>query len=410
MPPRRETKRGRTSISSSRRLVRVEFDNSRFTSLENFLLYEKLKENKMIVEKFIHPRIDAEVPIRAEFDKLGWGSLLDIKGDFYPELVWQFFANIEEKETIGLPIIRSFVKGVPIELTTDYLAELLHVPNDGPFVNYNQYDTVFSDPDFEFHVAIRRLTYYRSQTGNRLSILPTSIPLIDRLICYFISSNIIPRKSGNNELRNMDIYIIDKMLNGLRDVSALPAASIILAHMRYFAHLVSLKSTKHHAPFAITISRILTACGVDFTGETCLSPSPTHALTAAAMTGMYFISRRGIWYRNPDSRNLGHHVRDPPIPAPTSAEQAREERLHEEEALDRAGSSHGAAPRTSRTPRGTRGVYFAMFDCLDDLSRRMARLEHHAMTGNYSTDVTPPPYDRSSIYDLAESPSGSDEE
>lgn len=96
MPPRRETKRGRTSISSSRRLVRVEFDNSRFTSLENFLLYEKLKENKMIVEKFIHPRIDAEVPIRAEFDKLGWGSLLDIKGDFYPELVWQFFANIEE--------------------------------------------------------------------------------------------------------------------------------------------------------------------------------------------------------------------------------------------------------------------------------------------------------------------------
>lgn len=402
MPPRR-VKRGRTSSSSSLRLVRVEFDHSRFTSLEHSLLYEKLKDNKVIVEKFIHPRIDAEVPIRTEFEKLGWGSLLDIKGDYCPDLVWQLFANIEEKETIGLPIIRSFVKGVPIELTTDFLAELLHVPNDGPFVNYNQYDTVFSDPDFGFHAATIRLTYDRSQTGTRLSILPTSIPLIDRLICYFISNNIIPRKSGNNELRNMDIYIIDKMLNGLGDVSALPAASIILAHMRYFAHLVSLKSIKNHAPFSITISRILTACGVDFTGETSLSPAPTHALTAAAMTGMYFISRRGVWYRNPDSRNLDYHVRDPPIPAPTGAEQAREERLHEEESLDRAGSSYGAAPTSSRAPRGTRGVYSSLFYCQDDLSSRMARLEHHAMTQTYSLDITAPPYDRSALYGLEES-------
>lgn len=35
----------------------------------------------MIVEKSIHPRIDIEVPIRAEFNKFGWGALLDIMGD-----------------------------------------------------------------------------------------------------------------------------------------------------------------------------------------------------------------------------------------------------------------------------------------------------------------------------------------
>lgn len=181
--------------------------------------------------------------------------ILDIKGDYFLELVWQFFANIKEKETIGLPILRTFVNVVSLELKTDFLANLLQVPNYGPFINYNQYDTVFSDLDFGFFAATQRITYRRTQTGTCYNIFPTSIPLIDRLICYFIST--IPRKTGNNEQRNMDIYIIDKMLNGLGKVSALLVASIILSHMCYVGHLISLKNTKHHTLFAINISRIL---------------------------------------------------------------------------------------------------------------------------------------------------------
>lgn len=68
----------------------------------------------MIVEKSISTRIDTETSIRAEFDKFGWGPILDIKGDYCPDLVWQFYANKEEKNTIRLPIIRIFVKEVPI--------------------------------------------------------------------------------------------------------------------------------------------------------------------------------------------------------------------------------------------------------------------------------------------------------
>lgn len=410
MPPRRQEKRGRGNGASSSSIVLSEFDPSHFTALEHSVLYDRLKENGLIVEKSISPRIDAETEIRAEFDKFGWGPILDITGDYFPELIWQFYANIEMKNEVGVSVIRTFVKGVRIELMTNFLAELLHVPNEGPFISYNPLDTVYSDPQYRFQFAADRLQYRRVQTGSRFSILPTFVPLIDRLILYFISSNIVPRKAGNNELRNIDTYIIDKMLNGLGNVPALPVASILLFHMREFARLISLKITKHHAPFAIIISRILAACGVDFTGETRLSTSPTHALTSAAMTGMYFICRQGVWYRNPDSRNLTRHIRDPLIPAPTIADQDREERVHEEEALDRTWSSHGAAPRASRTPKGTRGVYSSIFDCLDDFSSRMARLEHHAMTSTYSSEITAPPYDRSAIHDLEESPSASDDE
>lgn len=111
MPPRKATsKRARTGALSSR-AQRVVFDESRFTSADNFTWYAKLKDNGMIFEKSIHPRIDAEVPIRAEFENFGWGSLLDIKGDYYPELVWQFYANMEDKDITGMDAIRTFDKG-----------------------------------------------------------------------------------------------------------------------------------------------------------------------------------------------------------------------------------------------------------------------------------------------------------
>lgn len=72
MPPKKKNpKRARDGASTSSRPPRVDFDARRFTSLDNFLLYEKLKGNNMIVKKSIHPRIDSEVTIRAEFDKIG---------------------------------------------------------------------------------------------------------------------------------------------------------------------------------------------------------------------------------------------------------------------------------------------------------------------------------------------------
>lgn len=107
-----------------------------------------------------------------------------------------------------------------IELTSDFLAQILNVPNDGPPVIYNQFDIVLSDLSYSIVQAAQRLSYHKVKTGSRSSFHPTHIPLIDHLICFFIGANIVPRKSGNNELRNLDIYIVDKLLNGLGAISA----------------------------------------------------------------------------------------------------------------------------------------------------------------------------------------------
>lgn len=199
-------------------------------------------------------------------------------------MVWQFYANIEAEEIIGMDVIRIFVKGVRIELTSDFLAQILNVPNNGPPVVYNQFNAIVSDPIYDIFQAKRFLTYSKVHTGSRFSILPTYISLIDRLICYFISANIIPRKSSNNEVNNLDVYIVDKLLNSLGDVSEISLATIMIAHMRYVTHMASAKNSRQHAPYAIIISRIFAILGVDLSGKTSLAPAPKHVLTAQVMT------------------------------------------------------------------------------------------------------------------------------
>lgn len=184
----------------------------------------------------------------------------------------------------------------------------------------------------------------------------------------------------------------------------------MIAHMRYVTHMASARNARQHVPYAIIISRILAVLDVDLSGETSLASTAKHMLTAQAMTNMYFIFRQSTWYRNPASRNLHHHPRDPWIQPPTAEERAREERVQEEAALDRVDEPHADIPSSTRASRGTRRVYSIIFDCLDNLSSRMARLEHHAMTQTYSADIHATSFDRYAFEDLDESESATDEE
>lgn len=78
--------------------------------------------------------------------------------------------------------------------------------------------------------------------------------------------------------------------------------------------------------------------------------------------------------------------------------------------MDRVNEPRIDITSSTRAPRGTWRVYFAIFDCLDTLSSIMARLEHHAMTQTYSTDIHAPSFDRSALDDLDDSESATADE
>lgn len=179
--------------------------------------------------------------------------------------------------------------------------------------------------------------------------------------------------------------------------------------MCYVAHISSAKNARQHAPFAIIVCRILAASGVDLTNETSLFQMPPHMLIAYAIADMYFIYRLGNWYRNPPSRDIHLHVKNPQVPPSTAEEWARQSRVQEEAALDSADDPHDDILTGTRASSGTRRVYFAIFDCLDNLISRLSLLENHAMTQSYSTDIHAPQFDSSAWDELDEPDSSSDE-
>ena len=109
-----------------------DFDRKHFTSSENEEWFHTRFDNSLVIEKTILPSIEEIFHLKEAFHVLQWQPVVELNGDFYPDLVRHFYANIANKANKHSRVIHTFVKGVHIELTEDYVADLLGVPNTRP--------------------------------------------------------------------------------------------------------------------------------------------------------------------------------------------------------------------------------------------------------------------------------------
>ena len=231
---RRSTQvREQGGTSSRAQSSRPVWDRERFTSRDNARWYEERRDNALVLEKTVSDDVDNIFGIRRAFGMLGWAPVLDLAGRYYPRLVREFYANIEDKEDAGIHRIITHVKGCRIELDRASLARILGVSDEGPSIEFFK-DAVLSDSRYRLMDALVRLDYFatrNSRTGDM--VFRTPIMLIQqRLLVYFFSSNVLPRASSLNEVRCSDIYLLDKMLHGLQGVVGIPFTSIVLFQMR----------------------------------------------------------------------------------------------------------------------------------------------------------------------------------
>lgn len=124
------SREGGTSGRANRSVIQ-RYDHTRFSNRENAEWFSKRKNSRIVVEKTVAPSIDGHFHILDAFQTLGWGPILQLSGDYYPELVIEFYANIENKEEKYESTINSMVKGVEIQVTNDVIVELLGVRDDG---------------------------------------------------------------------------------------------------------------------------------------------------------------------------------------------------------------------------------------------------------------------------------------
>ena len=109
----------------------TDFDWSYFTSLDKKEQFNTWFDNPLIIENTILLSIKEKFHLKEAFDVLWWRPIVEIEGDYYPNLVRQFYTNIEDKEDNSSRGIRTFVKGVHIEVTKEYIVDLLGVLING---------------------------------------------------------------------------------------------------------------------------------------------------------------------------------------------------------------------------------------------------------------------------------------
>lgn len=406
----RKNKRKRLDEDSSSRRQPA-FDTTRFETCDNFAWYELCKDNDMIVEKTIHPDIDESFTIKSSFAVLGWEPILNIEGEYYPELVWQFYANIHSKANDTLQEIHTFVKGVSISLTSTILAHLIGVPDTGTWFHHTR-NSICSEPGFLSSEAEVRLAYVRQEFSSHLVILSDSIPVVDQLLVYLLGANVIPRKGSSNELRNTDIYFLDKMLHGLQGIEGIPLGSVILRHMRSIAKH---QKGKHNAPYPVLISKILASFKVDFSGERCMLTTPANTLDIDSMGYMNFMLLDGVWHKNLESKYYLRHPRDPPVPPIMNMGHTHHPR--DPSSAPPVETTHGETSAAHldlsqpqpRARRGLQRTLSSMFTCFESLSQQIgelrkeitelkAILHHHHGTQAPIRERPPlPPIDRSSL-------------
>ena len=183
---------------TTRRQAAVEegpqFDATRFSSFECFQWLDQKPKAEFVIEKTIHPEVDQEFQLSAQFARLNLEPILRLPGVYYPQLVKEFYANVENKDRKNVLNVVTMVKRRRIELNDGILSGILDVPDVGPRVD--QQNRLFaSDPKWNRWTILKDLGIHTMDTPKRdkihRAIKTKHVPIWLQLLVY-VSTQCVP--------------------------------------------------------------------------------------------------------------------------------------------------------------------------------------------------------------------------
>ncbi|OMO99701.1 hypothetical protein CCACVL1_03676 [Corchorus capsularis] len=168
--------------------------------------------------------------------------------------------------------INTMVKGKYIVVDEEYLCRLLDLNNEGSmfyFTYVNGEQKTATESTWKRDGALRRfdIPLGMDNQGNRELRVKYMEPR-DRLVCYLLHHNVIPRSSNKHKLRIEDFYVVDKLCHGLGHCNGIPMVWLLLSRMWEVVH--SSHEDKAFV-FPLLISKILVNEGVEVDGEYCFN-------------------------------------------------------------------------------------------------------------------------------------------
>ncbi|OMP02309.1 hypothetical protein CCACVL1_02837 [Corchorus capsularis] len=159
-----------------------------------------------------------------------------------------------------------------IVVDEEYLCRLLGLNNEGSmfyFTYVNGEQRTATESTWKRDGALRRFDIPLGMDNQESrEVRVKYMEPRDRLVCYLLHHNVIPRSSNKHKLRIEDFYVVDKLCHGLGHCNGIPMARLLLSRMWEVVH--SSHEDKAFV-FPLLISKILVNEGVEVDGEYCFN-------------------------------------------------------------------------------------------------------------------------------------------
>nr|XP_027109000.1 uncharacterized protein LOC113728837 [Coffea arabica] len=111
------------------------FDSAKFTSLRNQEWHEVHANLEFLFEMHVSSKIEVVYCISEAFNQLGWAPILTLPTHYYPDLICEFYANIDNKPRHSGKMVESWVRERGIILSRECLAAILGCNNQGRVID-----------------------------------------------------------------------------------------------------------------------------------------------------------------------------------------------------------------------------------------------------------------------------------
>lgn len=282
--------------------------------------------------------VEAYFHVNEQFAKLGWAPILRLPHYIYPKLVREFYANVVDKEKYSGDFLESYVRGRRLVVTRGVIAQILRCRDDGSNVKLRKgfyWPGTWNRAQAadRFHVRFRA-----TRRSQKMALFASDFEPQHHLLLYLFAHNIIPKKSGMNELRNSDLYFLDAMINGRGlEFNSLSLPSIIISYMRTVARSKAhSKAGKTCFGFPRLLTLLFESEGVNTERERRVQLEATNVVSITVLRQI----------RMP-AAVIAEIQRGRPIAPSTSTHQGASTSAQGVVAVSTLGGQHVAAPSTS---------------------------------------------------------------
>ncbi|KEH17115.1 hypothetical protein MTR_0043s0140 [Medicago truncatula] len=209
-------------------------------SRKKYFEFESLETKGWNLKKFTDPK--------------EWINFVSLQEHTYEDLVREFYTNLsaKQKKNENENFLISFIKGVQITITQDFLSEALKIPNEGNKVfSYSWYNDARVD----------RNQLIIKYTKENHTFNSTNLEDVPKILHNMVRSTLVPKCGSFDVVSDMDLCIIHHLITKTK----LNICFLIIQHM--IDSCLAIKQSVAGLPYGMHLTSIFQKANIPLEGE-----------------------------------------------------------------------------------------------------------------------------------------------